>query len=111
MDRVEGATKFVSAFNEQRIKFANKEIADISETDAIDFIIDFCNANSCLREEFIDCKFNPIAFYYLCKWIIGKITESQFGKVVAELNKKVQARHSLQRPLPAGAESATLPKR
>ena len=96
MTRTECAAIFVSDINERRIKFANKEISDMNRFQMIDFIIGFCEEYPVLMPDFISCKFNPIAFYYLCQWIIGEINEDQFGKVVAALNAKVETRHAPQ---------------
>jgi hypothetical protein len=86
--RKECAAKYVSAINEQWTKFANKEINDITVFDLIDFTIPFCEQHKVLMDDFISCKFNPTAFYYLCRWIIGDINDGQFSKAIAALNTK-----------------------
>lgn len=40
-----------------------------------------------MYDDFVDCKFNPFAFYYLCRFIIGEINEDQLKKVVNEINR------------------------
>ena len=87
---ISAAKEFINIINKQRLMIALGETPEIPPEEAYDFTIGFCKENLCILSQLIVCKWDPVAFYFRCKYIAGMITEEQFNQSfekAVELNK------------------------
>jgi hypothetical protein len=87
MTPTEASAKFLELFREHQHKTLKGE-SDITELEAIDFVMNFCETYEILMEEFLACKINPFVFYFLCRKMAGEIDEDMLVKAIELLNER-----------------------